>query len=582
MYMPVTASGVPGPQVGALLKEADQRLRAIPEVARVFGKAGRAESATDPAPLSMIESTILLKPRDQWRAGMDEEALVKEMDAALQFVGVSNGWTQPIRGRIDMQATGIRTPLGLKVYAPTLVQAEAAAVGLESALRGLKGVRSAIAERAGRAPALSIVVDKQAAGRIGLSQAQVLGQVLAHAGGAALAGEGDAQVAVVYPEEFTNGLGKMQAFPVFGADGRSWPLRAMAKVELRQGPEMLAMENGSPVVAVYIDLKDRDTMGWVQRHRAQLPAPAQLGPGVSYEFSGQYEADRRASRRLAWLVPLCLLIIVGLLAFAFSSLGEAWLVMLSVPFALVGGVWMQWALGIPFSVSVWVGYIALFAVAVQTGVVMVVYLQEALNQRLALGPLDEAALKEAVMQGSVLRLRPKLMTVATNVIGFLPLLWAKGAGDDLLASVAAPMVGGMLTSAVHVLYITPALFWLTKRRALKAGTLTGFRLWTYTRAMKALRLFVVLAFVVQILGVGELLHAYEAPKSGVCGSAHTEGTDQEEAGDCHKHCATCTQVTIDLQAVTTSFKPDSERVFGTTPHQHLPAPPCASIFHPPA
>jgi Cu(I)/Ag(I) efflux system membrane protein CusA/SilA len=471
LYMPVTASGVPAAQVGALMKEADLRLKAIPEVRRVFGKAGRAESATDPAPLSMIESTILLKPRGQWRRGMDEEKLVKEMDAALQFTGLSNGWTQPIRGRIDMQATGIRTPLGLKVFGPNLEAAEAAAVRLEEALTGMEGVRSAVAERAGRAPSLGIEVDEKAAAKEGLTKAQVLGQVLAHAGGAALAGEGDAQVAVLYPEEFTNHLGKMLEFPIFGAKGRSVPLGSLAKVELRDAPEMLGMENGQVVAVVYLDLKDRDTMGWVRRHQAQLPPQASLGEGVHYEFSGQYESDRRASRRLAWLVPLCLLIIIGLLAMAFGSLAEAWLVILSVPFALIGGVWIQWALGIPLSVSVWVGYIALFAVAVQTGVVMVVYLQETLAKRLAEGPLDEAALREVVLRGSVLRLRPKLMTVATNVIGFLPLLFIKGAGDDLLASVAAPLVGGMLTSAVHVLYITPILFLITKRRALRAGTL---------------------------------------------------------------------------------------------------------------
>lgn len=471
LYMPVTASGVPSAQVGALLKEADKRLKAIPEVQRVFGKAGRAESATDPAPLSMIESTILLKPRSQWRQDVDEASLVKEMDAALQFMGLSNGWTQPIRGRIDMQATGIRTPLGLKVYAPTLLQAELAATRLEAALLKLPGLRSAIAERAGRAPLLSVSVDATAAAKAGLSSAQVLGQLLAHAGSAPLAGSGDAQVAVVYPEEFSNSWPKLLDFPIFTAKGRSLPLSKLAKVELRQGPEMLGMENGQVVVPIYIDLESRDTMGWVQEHRDLLPPAAELGPGVSYEFSGQYEADQRAKRRLLWIVPLCLLIIVTLLALAFGSLSEAWLVLLSVPFALIGGVWIQWALQIPLSVSVWVGYIALFAVAVQTGVVMVVYLQEQLAQRLSEGPLDEAALQQVVIQGSVLRLRPKLMTVATNVIGFTPLLWTKGAGDDLLASVAAPLVGGMLSSAIHVLYISPLLFLISKRRALRQGRL---------------------------------------------------------------------------------------------------------------
>ncbi len=472
LYMPVTTAGVPTAQIGAVMKEADRRIKLIPEVQRVFGKAGRAESATDPAPLSMIESTILLRPRHEWRAGVDEASLVAEMDQALQFVGLSNGWTQPIRGRIDMQATGIRTPLGLKIFAPSLAEAELAAQKLEAILIKTEGVRSAIAERAGRAPALDIQVDEKAARQAGLSSAEVLGQVLAHAGGAALAGESQsAQVALVYPEEFSNSFGKMQDFPIFGSGKKVWLLSSLAKVSLREEPEMLAMENGFYVVTIYLDLLGRDNMGWVQRHSKQLPKAVELGPRVTYEFSGQYEADQRATRRLMWLVPLCLLIIVGLLTLAFGSWSEASLVLLSVPFALMGGAWIQYLLKIPLSVSVWVGYIALFAVAVQTGVVMVVYLQEALNRRLAQGSLDEAGLRQAVIEGAVLRLRPKLMTVATNVIGFLPLLMAKGAGSDLLASVAAPLVGGMLSSALHVLFITPLLFFMVKRRAMRLGKL---------------------------------------------------------------------------------------------------------------
>jgi Cu(I)/Ag(I) efflux system membrane protein CusA/SilA len=467
MYMPVTSAGVPAAQVGALLKEADKRLMEIPEVARVFGKAGRADTATDPAPLSMIESTILLKPRGQWRKGVDEESLVKEMDARLQFVGVSNGWTQPIRNRIDMQATGIRTPLGIKVSAPSLAEAEAAAVRLEGALTGMDGVRGAVAERAGRAPALSVEVDPAAAKKAGLSPEAILGQVLAHAGSAPLASSHGVPVALIYPEDFSGSYAKMLEFPIFPPKGACIPLGKLAKVELRQGPDMLGMENGSVVVPVYIDVDSRDTMGWVKKHAGLLPPATSLGSGVSYAFSGQYESDQRARRRMAWLVPLCLGLIAVLLSLAFGSFSEAALVLLSVPFALIGGVWIQWLLKIPLSVSVWVGYIALFAVAVQTGVVMVVYLAEALKARKALGPLDEAGLHEVVMQGAVLRLRPKLMTVATNVIGFFPLLWTKGPGDDLLASVAAPLVGGMLSSAVHVLYITPLLFWMIQRRKLK-------------------------------------------------------------------------------------------------------------------
>ncbi len=470
LYMPVTAAGVPAAQAGALLKEMDRRLMAVPEVLRVFGKAGRAESATDPAPLSMVESTVLLKPRGQWRKGMDEAHLVREMDQALDFLGVSNGWTQPIRGRIDMQATGIRTPLGIKVRAATLAAAERAAIRLEQLIGAMPQVRSAAAERAGRAPFLSVSVDEDAVKRNGTTAEQVLGQVLAHAGGAALGVADKVPVALVYPEDFSDSLVKMRDLPIFlpTSPGASLPLRRLAKVELNQGPDMIGMENGEVLVNVYIDLETRDTMGWVLKHRKELPGAAELGEGISYEFSGQYESDQRARGRLSWLVPLCVLLIAGLLVLAFGSFSEAMLVILSVPFALIGGVAIQWALKIPLSVSVWVGYIALFAVAVQTGVVMVVYLQEAYEAKKQSGEaLDEPGLKELVMQGAVLRLRPKLMTVATNVIGFFPLLWTKGPGDDLLASVAAPLVGGMISSAVHVLYITPLLFYMTKRRALR-------------------------------------------------------------------------------------------------------------------
>jgi Cu(I)/Ag(I) efflux system membrane protein CusA/SilA len=490
LYMPVTMAGVPAAQASAFLKEADRRLAAVPEVERVFGKAGRAESATDPAPLSMVESTILLKPRRLWRKGMDEAGLVREMDQTLQFTGVSNGWTQPIRGRIDMQATGIRTPLGLKVSAQTLEQAEAAAAKAETICLKLPGIRSAAAERAGRAPSLMYFPDEAGLKKAGLTAGQVQGQLLCYAGGAALASVSGTAVAAVYPEDFTDNLDKMRRFPIFSAPGRTVPLSALGRVELAEGADMVPLENGLPTVHVYLDLDSRDTVGWVQAHGREVLDPLRAIPGVRAEFSGQYEADQRARRRMSWLVPACGLLIALLLWLAFGSLAESGMILLSVPYALLGGIWIQALLGIPLSVSAWVGYIALFAVAVQTGVVMVVYLQQATSSPVT-SPLpssgefppplsgrrgeggsfaqagrgEVAPLKEAVLNGAVLRLRPKLMTVATNVIGFFPLLWTKGAGDDLLASVAAPIVGGMLTSAIHVLYITPILFYLSRRRS---------------------------------------------------------------------------------------------------------------------
>jgi copper/silver efflux system protein len=469
LYMPLTMAGVPPEQLAHMLREMDKRIKSFPEVARVFGKAGSCESATDPAPLYMIESTIILKPRSQWPQGMTQTRLVSEMNAVLQFMGVSNGWTQPIRGRIDMQATGIRTPLGLKVKASTLEQAETAAIFLEKVLLQTPGVKWATAERVTKAPSLSVAVDKAAAAKAGLTPDEVLGQLLAYAGGASLGKAGflGVPVGIVYPGGFIENFNDLNRFPVFTRQGKTIPLSRLARLELGEGPDMIPLENGKPAIYVYLDVDAKDKVKWVEQTKPKLAEALSKESGVDFEFSGQYEAEQKTRDRLKWLVPLCVLLIAILLAFAFASLREAFLIMLSVPYALIGGVWIQTLLGIPLSVSTWVGYIALFAVAVQTGVVMVVYLKEALSRRADGRGLNDAVLRKAVLEGSVLRLRPKLMTVATNVIGFLPLLWTKGPGDDLLASIAAPIVGGMITSAIHVLYITPILFYLMNRGLVK-------------------------------------------------------------------------------------------------------------------
>jgi Cu(I)/Ag(I) efflux system membrane protein CusA/SilA len=414
----------------------------------------------------MIESTVLLKPRSQWPFGMTEDKLAHEMNEALQFFGVSNGWTQPIRGRIDMQATGIRTPLGIKVTASTLEKAEAGAIDLEKVLVQISGVKSATAERVVKAPYLEVNVDATAAVKAGLSAEEVLGQVISFAGSAALGktsnGPDGLPVAVIYSTEFTDSLDKLNRLPIFTSRGKTIPLEKLARVEWGEGPDMIPLENGKPTVIVYLDLDSTDILGWVERNRARIEQVFPQGSDLHLKISGQYQEAQRASDRLKWLAPLCLLLIAILLRLALASWREAGVILLSVPFAFLGGVWMQTLLGIPLSASTWVGYIALFAVAVQTGVVMVVYLKQALEGE---GPGAGANLetfRQAVLRGSVLRLRPKLMTVATNVAAFLPLLWTQGAGGDLLASVAAPMVGGMITSAIHVLYITPVLFYSTR------------------------------------------------------------------------------------------------------------------------
>ncbi len=467
LFMPLTLPGADSETIKNWLVATDRRLAAFPEVERVFGKAGRAESATDPAPLSMIESTVLLKPRNQWPFGMTEEKLTQEMDAALQFFGVSNGWTQPIRGRIDMQATGVRTPLGIKVTAPTLERAEAGAIDLEKVILQIPGVKSATAERVVKAPYLEVAVDAMAAAKAGLRPEEILGQVISFAGAAGLGktsnGFDGIPVAVVYAPEFSDSLDKLNQLPIFTSPGKTVPLEKLARVEWGEGPDMIPLENGKPTVIVYLELDSTNTFGWVQRNRARLEQVFPPGSDMHLEISGQYQQAQRAWGRLKWLAPLCLFLIAVLLRLALASWRETGVILLSLPFAFLGGVWMQALLGIPLSVSVWVGYIALFAVAVQTGVVMVVYLTQALEREGPQAGLDKKVFQQAVLRGSVLRLRPKLMTVATNVAAFLPLLWTRGSGGDLLASVAAPIVGGMVTSAIHVLYITPVLFYGTRR-----------------------------------------------------------------------------------------------------------------------
>lgn len=319
-----------------------------------------------------------------------------------------------------------------------------------------------------------MVVDPTAASKVGLSPEEVQGQVISFAGAAALGktsnGPDGFPVAVIYSPEFINSLDKLNRFPIFTSPGKTVPLERLARVGWGDGPDMIPLENGKPTVIVYLDLDSTDTFGWVQRNRVRLDQVFPPGSDLHLEISGQYQEARQAWDRLKWLAPLCILLIAILLWIALASWREAGIILLSVPFAFLGGVWMQALLDIPLSASAWVGYIALFAVAVKTGVVMVVYLTQALEREGPRAKFDPESFRQVILRGSVLRLRPKLMTVATNVAAFLPLLWTRGTGGDFLASVAAPIVGGMITSAIHVLYITPVLFyWVRGMRKEKSG-----------------------------------------------------------------------------------------------------------------
>jgi Cu(I)/Ag(I) efflux system membrane protein CusA/SilA len=471
LYMPTAPAGLSVTEATRLLQTQDLVLRGIPEVERVFGTVGRATTATDNSPMSMVNTTITLKPRDQWRPGLTLQALHAEMDRSLEIPGVPNVWTQPIRGRLDMLFTGIKSPVGIKVLGSDVTVIQELGRQVETVLRSLPGTRSAYAERTSEGSYADIRIDREAIGRFGLTVQDVEEIVQAAIGGANIGqtveGRERYPINVRYQYDFRADLQALERVLVKAPTGAQVPLGQLSTVVLTTGPSMIRDENGELAGYVYVDTTaDSDIGGYVARARAALASQVKLPPGYRLDWSGQYELQVRAWARLRIVVPLAILAIFILLFWAFRSASEALIVMLSVVYAMTGGIVLQWLLGYNFSVAVWVGYIALFGLAVQTGVIMVVYLQQALEQRLRTSAtLSEDDIREATVAGAVLRLRPKLMTVAATVMGLLPILWADGVGVDVLKPVAVPMVGGMITSTVHVLIITPVIFFRMKLRA---------------------------------------------------------------------------------------------------------------------
>jgi Cu(I)/Ag(I) efflux system membrane protein CusA/SilA len=470
LYMPTAPAGLSVTEATRLLQVQDRILRGVPEVERVFGTAGRATTATDNSPMSMVNTTITLKPRDLWRPGLTLQALQSEIDRSLEIPGVPNVWTQPIRGRLDMLFTGIKTPVGIKVLGSDVTVIQALGRQVEAVLRALPGTRSAYAERTSEGYYADIRIDREAIGRFGLTVQDVEEIVQTAIGGANISqtveGRERYPINVRHQYDFRADLQALERVLVKAPTGAQVPIGQLSKVVLTTGPSMIRNENGQLAGYVYVDTADSDIGGYVTRARAALAAQVKLPPGYRLDWSGQYELQIRAWSRIRIVVPLAILAIFLLLSWAFRSASEALIVMLSVVYAMTGGIVLQWLLGYNFSVAVWVGYIALFGIAVQTGVIMVVYLQQALENRVRTGgALSDDDIREATVAGAVLRLRPKLMTVAATVMGLLPILWADGIGIDALAPVAVPMVGGMVTSAIHVLIITPVVFFLMKRRA---------------------------------------------------------------------------------------------------------------------
>lgn len=479
LYMPTTLPGLSITKAAELLQVQDRVLKSFPEVETVFGKAGRAATATDPAPTEMFETVITLKPHDQWRPGMTTDTLIKEMDAALQIPGVSNAWTMPQRARVDMLATGIRTPIGVKVFGNDLGELERIARRIEAAVRDVPGTASAYAERVGGGKYLDIRPDRAALARYGISIAAVQATIATALGGETVTttveGRERYSVNLRYPRALRSDPQAIaQNVLVNAADGTPVPLGQLAEIGFAPGPAAIRSENGLLSTYIFIDIRDRDLGGYVAEAKAKVAAAVDLPEGFFITWSGQFENLERAVAKLKVVVPFTLAIIFLLLYLNFRRVAETLIVMLSLPFALIGGLWLQWILGYDFSVAVAVGYIALAGVAAETGVVMLVYLDHAeadLRARRAAEGLafTRADLRHAIMEGAVERVRPKIMTVTAIIAGLLPILWSTGAGSEVMRRIAMPMVGGMVSSTVLTLAVIPALYALVKGRGLPAA-----------------------------------------------------------------------------------------------------------------
>jgi len=476
LYMPTSPPGMSITEATRLLQVQDKLLRRFPEVDRVFGTVGRGTTSTDNTPMGMVNTIVTLKPREQWRAGMTLEKLQAEMDQQLQFPGFPNVWTQPIRNRLDMLLTGIKTPIGIKIFGPDLTSIQDIGRQVEQALQAVADTRSVYAERVAQGYFTDIRIDREAIARYGLTAGDVQDVIQSALGGEEVTqtveGRERYPVNVRYAAAFRQDLPALQRVLVKTPAGADIPLGQLAQIVLTPGPSMIRDEDGRLAGYVYVDTSTRDIGGYVARAQEAVARQVPLPSGYTLEWTGQYEFQVRARERLRILIPIVLFIIFMLLHMTFHSAAEATIVMLSVVYAMTGGVILQWLLGYNFSVAVWVGYIALYGVAVQTGVVMVVYLHEALDRKLRGGvPLKEKDLFDATVEGSVLRLRPKLMTVTVVMASLVPIMWSTGVGSDVMKPIAAPIIGGMVTSTIHVLIITPVIFYIMKLRALRRGTL---------------------------------------------------------------------------------------------------------------
>ncbi len=474
LYMPTALPGLSAAEASELLQQTDRLIRTVPEVESVFGKAGRAETATDPAPLEMFETTIRLRPRSEWRPGMTPERIIEELDRAVQVPGLTNVWVPPIRNRIDMLATGVKSPIGVKVSGADLASIDAAAQIIERLARDVPGVSSAVAERIAGGRYINVNIDRFAAARYGLNiedvQMVVAGAIGGENIGEVIDGRARYPINLRYPREVRDTLDRLIALPIVTEDGLRLTLGEVARVEIADGPAMIRSENGRLSSFVYVDVRGRDLASVVRDLQRAVADGPPLPAGVSVAYSGQFEYLARAAERLIIVGPATIVIIFLLLYLTFRRFDEALIVMASLPFALTGGIWLVYLLGYDFSVAVAVGFIALAGLAAEFGVVMLIYLKHALQERIDRGEhITATVVAEAVREGALLRLRPKAMTVAVIMAGLLPILFTGGAGAEVMRRIAAPLVGGMLSAPLLSLFVIPAAYLMIRRRELERG-----------------------------------------------------------------------------------------------------------------
>ena len=476
LYMPTALPGISIEQAKVLLQQQDRVLRNFPEVATVFGAVGRSDSATDNAPLDMYDTTLMLKPREQWPAGMTYEKLIQQMDEKLQFPGLSNTWTSPVENRLDMELTGIKTPLGMKVQGPNVDGIQQLASQIQTVLSGLPQVRSVFSEKVAQGFYVNVDVKREEAARYGLTIADVQTAVSSGIGGQNVAenieGRERYPINVRYQRDFRDNVDKMRGVLIGTPSGAQIPLRQVARISFTHGPAMIRDEDGALTGYIYIDLKNSDYGGFVAQANKLIHEKLALPANYTFQWSGEYELELRAKQRLRLILPVVFFAIFMLLYLVFHSVAEALVLIFPTIYAMSGGLLLQWFLHYNFSVAVAVGYIALFGIAVETGVVMVVYLHEALGHKLQSGKtLTNADVEDAAIEGAVHRLRPKLMTVCAVLASLVPILWESGIGSDVMKPIAAPIVGGMITSTIHVLILVPVFFVMMKERALRKGHL---------------------------------------------------------------------------------------------------------------